>query len=91
MKKIHTIPERIISIKNLKSSHMQMMKYAKDHSLESGKLHLLERCLKADDMRIELLEKKKFSNCFKLLRYMDCYHSRKSWLVEPYMALTCKD
>lgn len=90
MKKIHTIPDRIISVMNLKSSHIQMMKYAKDHPLTPDKLHLLERCLKADDMRIELLEKKKFGNCFRLMRYMDCYHSRKSWLVEPYMALTCK-
>ena len=90
MKKLHTYGARMQYLLQLKESHMQMLRYAELHSLRPGTIHLLERCIQADGMRAELLEKRKFSNCLKLLFYMDCYHSRKSLLVEPYMALKCR-
>ena len=90
MKKLHAYDARISYFCNLKISHLQMLKYARDHSLCKKSIRFLERCVKADEMRKELLEKRKFSNCLKLLFYADCYHSPKSLLMEPYMALKHK-
>ena len=87
MKKMHSYDTRIRYFDNIKNSHMQMLKYAEDFALSPEVFRLLKRCIRADEMRKELLEKKKFSNCFKLLFYVDCYHSWKSILMEPYMAL----
>ena len=87
MKKLHSYDARMDLFINLKAAHTQMLQYARDNSLSPAVIHLLERYIRADEMRRELLEKKKFSNCFRLLFYTDCYHSRKSLLMEPYMAL----
>ena len=87
MKKLHSPDVRIRYLEDLKSSHVQMLRYAQDFSLNSEIQHLLKRCIRADDMRRELIENKKFGNCFKLIFYADCYHSLKSLLMEPYIAL----
>ena len=90
MKKMHTYDKRSGYLKDLQESHVQMLQYAKDHGLKQEDIHLLERCVKADAMRRELLEKRKFGNAFKLILYADCFHSWKSLLVEPCMALKGK-
>lgn len=90
MKKLHTYESRMDYFKNSRHSHVQMLSYAKKHALSKDKIRLLERCIRSDEMRAELLEKRKFSNCFKLVFYMDCFHSKKSLLMEPYMALKRK-
>ena len=87
MKKLHAYDVRKKYFKDLQLAHGQMLRYAEDKGQDPQVIHFLQRYLKADKMRSELLEEKKFSNCFKLLFYSDCYHSRKSLLMEPYMAL----
>lgn len=90
MKKMHTKDVRLKYFYQLKDAHVQMLQCARDRSLGPDVLRFLGRCVKADEMRTELLEKRKLGNFFKLLFYLDCFHSRKSIFVETYMAINNK-
>ncbi len=87
-KKMRDLKKRIQFLQDLKQSHIQTIAFAKDIELKKKQVHLLERNVKATELRIDLLEKKKYMNIVPLIFcYLDCYHSKKSIPVELYMAI----
>lgn len=87
MRKMHGIDVRVKFLKELAEANTGMLKFAKSVNLKQSKVHFIERTIKASIMRAEVVEKCKMGNCFKLLAYADCYQSKKSILMEPYIAL----
>lgn len=87
MHKMHKKDVRVRFLKELAEANTGMYNFAKSVNLEKSKLHFIERTIKASELRAELVEKCKLINCFKLLGYIDCYQSRKSVLMEPYIAI----
>lgn len=88
MRKMRDVKKRIIFLEELLKSHKQTYQFAKDIGLSKDKLKLLERNIKAANLRIELLRDKKYFNTIKLLfGYFNCYHKSRSILVELKMAI----
>ncbi len=85
--KEHENEKRLKYLKDLKKSHERTKAYICDKEGEDSKTRLLDRHIKATQMRIDLIENKKLFNSIKLLGYMDCYHKRRSIPVELVMAL----
>lgn len=87
MRKMHKKAVRVKFLKELKEANTGMLHFAESVGLDEKQLCFIKRTIKAAGMREELVEKCKLGNCFKLLFYMDCYHSKKSVLMEPYIAV----
>lgn len=87
MKKMHTRHVRAKFLKELAEANSGMLNFAKSVNMDKKKIHFIERTVRAAVLRRELVEKRKLSNCIRLLGYTDCYHSRKSILMEPYIAI----
>jgi len=86
--KMRNLPKRIKFLEELLLSHKATLQYATDIGLEYKKLHLLERNIKATELRIALLKDKKYFNTVKLaLCYFDCYHKSRAIPVELMMAI----
>lgn len=90
MNKMHTREQRLHYFQDLYMATSQMYAFAKELSIDEKKIRLLDRHLKAAAMRIELMRDRKVVNFFKLLPYLDCYYSKKSVLMDPYIALKRK-
>ena len=81
MRKMRDVKKRIIFLEELLKSHKQTYQFAKDIGLSKDKLKLLDRNIKATNLRIELLRDKKYFNTIKLLfGYFNCYHKSRSIL-----------
>lgn len=87
MRKMHKKAVRVKFLKELKEANTGMLHFAESVGMDEKQLRFIKRTIKAAGMRKELVEKCKLGNCFKLLFYMDCYHSKKSVLMEPYIAV----
>lgn len=87
MRKMHKKAVRVKFLKELKEANTGMLHFAESVGMDEKKLRFIKRTIKAAGLRAELVEKCKLGNCFKLLFYMDCYHSKKSVLMEPYIAV----
>lgn len=87
MRKMHQKDARVRFLKELAEANTAMLNFAKYVNLAKGKIRFIERTVEASLLRAELVEKCKLINCLKLLFYMDCYHSKKSILMEPYIAI----
>lgn len=87
MRKMHNKQTRVKFLKELAEANTGMLNFAKSVNMEKKKIRFIERTVEAAKLRAELVEKCKLSNCIKLLLYTDCYHSRKSILMEPYIAI----
>ncbi|MBQ9118868.1 MAG: glycosyltransferase [Lachnospiraceae bacterium] len=88
LQKMRNMEKRIRFLKQLSDSHRATLRFAKALGLSAKKQKLLERNIRATELRIELLEQKKYWNTFKLMfAYADCYHKRRSIPVELYMAI----
>ena len=86
--KMRDLKKRIQFMEDLKKSHETTLKFAKHIGMSQTACTLLERNIRATQMRIDLMrDKKVFLTIPLVLFYRDCYHSRKSLLVEPYMAI----
>lgn len=86
--KMRDLNKRITFLQNLKRSHEATLRYVKDHNDNAVWKRLLERNIKATDMRIELMSKRKYFNTIPLtLKYSDCYHKKRAIPVELYMAI----
>lgn len=88
MRKMRDVEKRVKFLEELLKSHRQTCKYARDIGMSEKKIRLLERNIKATQLRIELLRDKKYFNTIKLLfGYFNCYHKSRSILVELKMAV----
>lgn len=87
MRKMHQKDKRVKFLRELAEAYTGMLNFAKSIPLEKKKIHFIERSVKATILRADLVEHCKLFNSVKLLGYLDCYHSVKSVLVEPYMAV----
>ncbi len=87
MHKMHQKAVRVKFLKELAEANEGMLNFAKSVNMDKRKLRFIERTVEAAKLRAELIDGCKLVNCIKLLVYMDCYHSRKSIIMEPYIAL----
>ena len=88
MHKMRDLPKRIKFMEDLKKSHEATLAFARKIGLGEKEIKLLERNVVSAQMRVELMRDKKIWKMVPLaLFYYDCYHSPKSILVEPYMAI----
>jgi len=88
MHKMRDLAKRIKFVKDLKRSHEATLTFANKIHMEKSAVRLLVRNIEAARLRIDLMQNKKLLGTLKLLFcYFDCYHSRKSILVELYMAI----
>lgn len=87
MKKMHGKDVRVRFLKELAEANAGMLDFARSVNLKQSKVHFIERTIRALKMREDVVENCKISNCIKLLAYIDCYQSKKSILMEPYIAL----
>lgn len=87
MRKMHQKDKRVKFLRELAEAYTGMLKFSKSVNLEESKIRFIERSVKAAKLRADLVEDCKLINAVKLLGYLDCYHSIKSVLVEPYMAV----
>lgn len=90
MRKIHSIDKRIVFLKKLMKGNEQTYKFIKEQNCNPKYLKLVKKNIVSEKLRIEMLEEGKILNGVKLLRYHNYYHSRKSLLMEPYIAMTQK-
>ncbi|MGG7214904.1 glycosyltransferase [Clostridium nigeriense] len=85
--KLHEINKRIVFLKNLMNGHIKMLQYMKDMNCTLDDQKLIEKNIRAVELRLQLLEKNKYLNIIPLsLFYSKFYHSRKSILMETYIA-----
>lgn len=86
--KMRNVPKRIKFLKDLKDSHEKTLEFIKNNGGASDREKLLSRNIKATQLRIDLLENRKYFNTVPLLLfYFDCYHKSRSIPVELYMAI----
>lgn len=89
IKKMHKNNERLIFLNNLLKSHEQMYYFAKDIALNEKYINLILKNIKSVELRINLLKEKRYINTITLIsKYFNNYHSRKSILMELFMAIT---
>lgn len=88
MHKVRDAKKRLKYLTDLLASHEATLKYAKENGLDSDKLRLLEKNIKATNLRIELIRNKKLWNSIPLaLFYHECYHKCRAIPVELMMAI----
>lgn len=87
MRKMHQKDKRVKFLRELAEAYTGMLRFAKDIPLNKKQIRFIERSVRATELRGDLVEHCKLFNSVRLLAYLDCYHSVKSVLVEPYMAL----
>ncbi len=87
MRKMHDKQIRVKFLRELAEANTGMLNFAKSVNMPKKKVRFIERTVEAAVLRADLVEKCKLGNCIKLLGYTDCYHSRKSILMEPYIAM----
>lgn len=86
--KMRDLKKRIDFLKALKMSHEATLKYVEDKIGSDDQVKLLEKNIRATDMRIDLMDNRKFLNTLPLtLFYRDCYHKARAIPVELYMAI----
>ena len=87
MRKMHTYEKRIHYLRELIKSHEAMKLCAINKNLDGKRIKIINRNICAARLRFDMFEKLKLSNVFKLLIYIDCYHRRRSILMEAFIIL----
>ena len=87
MHKIHDINKRIRFLEDLKKGNEACRKFVADTTGNREYIRLIDKNIKSEAMRIDLLKNCKVLNTIPLLFYGKYYHSRKSLLMEPWIAL----
>jgi hypothetical protein len=86
--KEHKKEQRLKYLNDLKKSHLRTLEFITEiEGKDSKKAKLMERHIKATDLRIGLIRDKKLLNAGRLLSYTDCYHKKRSIPVELMMAV----
>lgn len=86
MHKIHDINKRIAFIEDLKRGNEACRKYVEATTGNRDYLKIIDKNIKSETMRIDMLKNCKLLKAFPLLFYGKYYHSRKSLLMEPWIA-----
>lgn len=87
-RKLHELGKRVYSLQNLLGSHEKMLEFAKEEKMADEKLRIIRENIQSVRMRIDLLQNKKLRYAPVLaVKYLKCFESKKSILVEILMAL----
>lgn len=87
MHKIRDRKERIRFLEELAKSHEATLIFSNEIGRNSNQKNILKRNIIATHLRITLLQNRNYWNAIiLLLKYTDCYHSRRSIPVELMMA-----
>lgn len=87
MHKMHNREVRARFLKELGEANQGTLRFGKSVNLSAKRQKFLARTVKAARLREELVRNRKLLNVVRLLGYIDCYQSKKSILMEPYVAL----
>lgn len=87
MHKIHDINKRIQFLVDLKKGNESCKRYVEDTTGNKKYLKIIEKNIKSQKMRINMMRTGKVYYTIPLLFYGRYYHSRKSLLMEPWIAL----
>jgi glycosyltransferase involved in cell wall biosynthesis len=88
MGKMRDLIKRVKFLEELLKSHEATLRFAKDHQMNEQTIQLIERNIKSVQLRIGLLQDKKYLNTIRLsIAYYKYYHSQRSIPVELYMAI----
>ncbi len=87
MHKIHEINKRIVHLEKLKKGNEKCKEYVEKHSNNPEYIKLLDKNIRSEELRIDMLKNGKIFNTFPLLAYKKYYYSPKSLLMEPYIAI----
>lgn len=85
MKSLHTVVKRVDYLKQLLVNDESLLQFALDKKIYKKYIKVIQRNIKATRLRLGLVRDRKWINIIKLLPYNNCYHSRKSIFVEPYL------
>ncbi len=87
-RKMRDLDRRISFLAKLNESHLKMYEYARKLQLDEQKMKLISMNIESVELRIQLLDQKKFGNIVKLIfKHFNHYHSRKSIPVELMISL----
>ncbi len=87
MHKNHNRIRRIEHLELLLRGNEACRRYVEDTTNNAKYLNLIDKNITSEKLRIDLLKKKHLFNTIPLLFYSKYYHSRKSLLMEPWIAL----
>lgn len=87
MHKIHDINQRIKFLEDLLEGNKVCKKYVVDTSKNEKYIKLIDKNIKSEVMRIDMLRNCKIFKSLILVFYGKYYHSRKSLLMEPWIAI----
>ncbi len=87
MHKIHDKNKRIEHLELLLLGNEACRRYVQDTTNNAKYLKLIDKNIKSEKLRIDMLKKKHIFNTIPLLFYLKYYHSGKSLLMEPLIAL----
>lgn len=98
--KYHTIERRVKLFEDMLNANKVMVKALSDrltlndnsdNEAEANELNsrinMMKKHVKMMELRIDLLKNRRIFNCFKLVKYISLYESKKSFVLEGYMAL----
>lgn len=89
-RKIHRMEERVIFLEKLLKSHEAMLKFAEENNLSMNEIRLIKNNINSVRARLSLLKEGKFKNIINSLKYINYFYSKKSILVETYLAINEK-
>ena len=88
MRKVRDVNKRLKYLTDLLDSHEATLRFANDNGLTDSQIKLLKKNIRATQLRIDLLQKKKLWNTIPLaLCYHECYHKCRAIPVELMMAI----
>lgn len=86
--KYHTVEKRVKLFESMRLADEQMIAYMEKNQPDNKRgISLLRKNADMMALRIELIQKRKVRNCFKLLGYLKYYQAKKSYLVELKMLI----
>lgn len=87
----HEKGQRIKYLEDLLRSHERTLEFLQNQGAEKEKRKLMERHIRATEMRISLIKNHRYMNMpILMLKYSDCYHKRRAIPVELMIAVRGK-
>lgn len=90
MRKIHELEKRIIHLQKLLKSNEACLQYVQQNNYSVKYIRLIEKNIKSEKLRLDLLQRGKILNTFILIFYGKYYYSKKSLLMEPLIKIKNK-